>query len=99
MGSSYPMGNPDANLTPSKLVSPDTAVAVSGTSERNSSNLPELAQFHKYPSLVKIRAEKPCILIGFDSKWQNVAIARIKIKKIILSMASKGVSIFLSNSG
>lgn len=69
------------------------------TSKRNSSNLPELAQFHKYPSLVKIRAEKPCILIGFDSEWQNVAIVRNKIKKNILTMTSKDVSVFLSNRG
>lgn len=50
-------------------------VAMKGTNEtqnRNSSNLPELAHFSNYPSLMSTRLEKPCILIGFDSEWQNV---------------------------
>lgn len=72
VGSKGSMGNPDTDLTPVKSVSPDTALAVSGGKERNSSNLPELAHFNEYPSLVKARLEKPCILIAYDSEWQNV---------------------------
>ena len=67
-GSKEPMGNPEKNLTP--LQSDKVAAKFSGC--RNSGNLPELAHFADFRSLVSIRPDKPCILIGYDSEWQNL---------------------------
>lgn len=71
-GSKDPMGSPEAFSTPQT----GTAIAVPEASRRNSSNLPELANFSNYPSLVSTRPDKPCLLIGFDSEWQNLEIGR-----------------------
>lgn len=75
MGSTTPMGVPDTTLTPSllnpKVVAVDKALA-SPEVVRNSSYLPEMASFNQYPSLIQTRKEKPCILIGYDSEWENV---------------------------
>lgn len=35
--------------------------------------LPSLADFENYPSLIAARPNKPCILIGFDSEWENLS--------------------------
>lgn len=37
------------------------------------SSLPALADFESYPSLMSARPEKPCILIGYDSEWENLS--------------------------
>lgn len=34
--------------------------------------LPALADFESYPSLMDARPDKPCILIGYDSEWENL---------------------------
>ena len=34
--------------------------------------LPSLADFDSYPSLISARPNKPCILIGYDSEWDNL---------------------------
>lgn len=56
-GSRPPMGNPVPSLTPLGQVSA----------------LPALADFDSYPSLVAARPNKPCILIGYDSEWENLS--------------------------
>lgn len=61
VGSDDSMGDPKDSLTPIPV-----------GLKRNSANLPELAHFNEYPSLMRVRLEKPCILIGYDSEWQNV---------------------------
>lgn len=35
--------------------------------------LPALADFENYPSLMSARPNKPCILIGYDSEWENLS--------------------------
>lgn len=55
-GSTPPLGNPVASLTPCQTPS-----------------LPALADFESYPSLMAARPDKPCILVGFDSEWENLA--------------------------
>lgn len=56
MGSTSPMGVPEESLTPAN----------------SKSRLPILADFESYPSLMAARSDKPCILIGYDSEWENV---------------------------
>lgn len=34
--------------------------------------LPVLSDFEKYPSMMAARPDKPCILIGYDSEWDNL---------------------------
>lgn len=69
-GSSSPMGNPSAKLTPSIPSSnPGPPVCVDAS-------LPALSSFSEYPSLVAARKEKPCLLIGYDSEWENVDTSR-----------------------
>ena len=60
-GSSLPMGNPESKLTPSACTE---------------KSLPELSSFSSYPSLMAIRKKEPCILIGYDSEWENLAVGR-----------------------
>lgn len=36
------------------------------------SDIPPLADFESYPSLMAARPDKPCILIGYDSEWENL---------------------------
>lgn len=38
----------------------------------NGVNLPVLSDFNKYISLVQARPDKPCLLIGYDSEWENL---------------------------
>ena len=56
VGSKSPMGVHNVGVTPTML---DT-------------RLPILSDFESYPSLVAARPDKPCILIGYDSEWQNL---------------------------
>lgn len=35
--------------------------------------LPALADFENYPSLMSARPNKPCILIGYHSEWENLS--------------------------
>lgn len=67
-GSNTPMGCPESGLTPTLLAGADRFKC----KERNSAYLPELANFCNYPSLVRTRPDKPCILIGYDSEWQTL---------------------------
>lgn len=60
LGSNTTMGIPMEGMTPTPQ-----------QHERNSCMLPELASFNQYPSLMRARLDKPCILIGYDSEWQN----------------------------
>lgn len=56
-GSSSAMGLQKGSLTPPLPLSRD---------------LPPLADFDSYPSLMAARPDNPCILIGFDSEWENL---------------------------
>ena len=38
-----------------------------------SADLPPLADFENYPSLKAARPDSPCILVGYDSEWENLA--------------------------
>lgn len=62
MGSGFPMGTPKAVATPD---------FVSDANIDPTATLPRLADFDSYPSLVAARPDKPCILIGYDSEWEN----------------------------
>lgn len=63
-GSSSTMGNPKEGITPTTDISVvDSSVAI----------LPKLANFDNYPSFVAARPDKPCILIGYDSEWENLS--------------------------
>ena len=61
-GSSFPMGNPKTDATPPYSLGVDS----------DSATLPVLANFDNYPSFVAARPDKPCILIGYDSEWENL---------------------------
>lgn len=64
VGSGFPMGNPKEGATPTTdIFVVDSSVATS---------LPKLANFDNYPSFVAARPDKPCILIGYDSEWENL---------------------------
>ncbi len=56
-GSGSPMGSQKVSPTPSDSSAPD---------------LPPLADFESYPSLMAARPDQPCILIGYDSEWENL---------------------------
>ena len=80
-GSSSPMGDPDPNLTPSlddnsgscraDFESDKEVVCPGADAEQNEQMLPALSSFAEYPSLMAARQDKPCLLIGFDSEWEN----------------------------
>lgn len=57
MGSTSTMGIQKGGLTPTPA----------------SADLPPLADFESYPSLMAARPENPCILVGYDSEWENLA--------------------------
>ncbi len=42
-----------------------------GLTPSQSNSLPTLADFENYPSLMAARPDKPCILIGYDTEWEN----------------------------
>lgn len=56
-GSGSPMGSPEGSTTPAGYCS---------------KVLPCIADFESYPSLAAARPDNPCILIGFDSEWENL---------------------------
>ena len=58
--SNSPMGTHSLNLT-----------TTSQLSQNENLQLPEISNFSHYPSLMAIRPEKPCLLIAFDSEWEN----------------------------
>lgn len=43
-----------------------------GKPAASAAGLPALADFESYPSLVAARPDSPCILIAFDSEWENL---------------------------
>lgn len=71
MGSTPTMGNPEAELTPSFY---DGGSSASSPGVRKS--LPALSSFSEYPSLMAARKEMPCLLIGYDSEWENLESGR-----------------------
>ena len=56
-GSGFPMGTPKGSPT---------------LPESSPSGIPPLADFVSYPSLRAARPDNPCIMIGFDSEWENL---------------------------
>lgn len=72
MGSSLPMGNPDSKLTPSSF---DVGDCLDSSSESKKS-LPVLSSFSEYPSLMVARKDMSCLLIGYDSEWENLESGR-----------------------
>lgn len=64
-GSGFPMGNPEESSTPTYVTLAD--------SDSDSATLPALADFDNYPSFVAARPDKPCILVGYDSEWENLS--------------------------
>ncbi len=71
-GSSSPMGSPEPNLTPSVY----DGVVSSGSHPGSENTLPALSSFSDYPSLMSARKDKPCLLIGYDSEWENLDYGR-----------------------
>ena len=71
-GSSLPMGNPEPKLTPSACDGGDC----SGSSLEDKKSLPALSSFSEYPSLMAARKDMPCLLIGYDSEWENLESGR-----------------------
>ena len=47
-------------------------VPVSSLTPGQTVSLPALADFESYPSLMDARPDNPCILIGYDSEWENL---------------------------
>lgn len=64
-GSNPTMGSPEANLTPSTMA----------TAQHNTS-AHKLDSFAEYKSLASARSDKPTLLIGFDSEWENTPSGR-----------------------
>lgn len=71
-GSSLPMGNPEPKLTPSACDGGDCL----GSSDETKKSLPALSSFSEYPSLMAARKDMPCLLIGYDSEWENLESGR-----------------------
>ena len=71
-GSLPPMGNPKPELTPL----PSKPVPHADSSSKSGSSLPSLSSFQEYPSLMAARKEMPCLLIGYDSEWENTDFGR-----------------------
>ena len=72
MGSSLPMGNPEPKLTPSSC----KGEVLTCPSDENKKSLPALSSFSEYPSLMAARKNMPCLLIGYDSEWENLESGR-----------------------
>lgn len=66
-GSTPPMGSPEQKMTPSACIGNIFPVSSSASKEP----LPALSSFQDYPSLMAVREDKPCLLIGYDSEWQT----------------------------
>lgn len=79
-GSSLTMVTPEPKLTPSSspaVVCDDDVGNRFGSSKSDSiESLPVLSSFSEYPSLMAIRKDKPCLLIGYDSEWENLESGR-----------------------
>ncbi|RHV36754.1 hypothetical protein DXB59_07650 [Ruminococcus sp. OM05-10BH] len=71
-GSSLPMGNPEPKLTPCAFNGGDYL----SSSDKGKDSLPALSSFSEYPSLMAIRKDMPCLLIGYDSEWETLASGR-----------------------
>ena len=79
-GSNTTMGSPKRDMTPSE--SHDVAhIGTDAVGEsappapvEGGNKLPELADFLEYKSLESIRSKTPCLLIGYDSEWQDAEI-------------------------
>ena len=71
-GSSIPMGVPEPKLTPSAC----DGVNCPGSSPEDARALPSLSSFSEYPSLTAARKDNPCLLIGYDSEWENLESGR-----------------------
>ncbi len=71
-GSISPMGNPEPKLTPSDCEGGNCLFSSSETEKQ----LPSLSSFSKYLSLKAIRKDMPCLLIGYDSEWENLELGR-----------------------
>lgn len=67
-GSSLPLGIQKQILTPDS----NNAKA----SEKAENSLPVLSVFSDYPSLMAVRKNDPCLLIGFDSEWETLECGR-----------------------
>jgi hypothetical protein len=52
--------------------SPHMGVPVTSLTPSQTKSLPVLSDFENYPSLIDARPDKPCILIGYDSEWENL---------------------------
>lgn len=72
MGSSSLMGNPEPKLTPSVCYERNCF----GSSDESEKSLPVLSSFSEYPSLMATRKDMPCLLIGYDSEWENLESGR-----------------------
>lgn len=72
VGSSLPMGSPEPKLTPSACDGGDCL----GSSDESKKSLPALSSFSEYPSLMAARKDMPCLLIGYDSEWENIESGR-----------------------
>ena len=66
-GSCSTMGTPNPKMTPLALLEDPSKV-----SSDTESKLPSLSSFAEYPSLVAARNADPCLLIAYDSEWQNL---------------------------
>ena len=74
-GSSTPMGTPEPKLTPSACDGGNCP----GSSPEDARTLPSLSSFSEYPSLTAARKDKPCLLIGYDSEWENLESGRLML--------------------
>ena len=71
-GSSMSMGHPELKLTPSVC----DGEGCLRSSDQNKTSLPALSSFSEYPSLMSARKDMPCLLIGYDSEWENLESGR-----------------------
>ena len=71
-GSSSPMGSPEPKLTPSVCDGKNCL----DSSDESKKSLPALSSFSEYPSLMAARKDMPCLLIGYDSEWENLESGR-----------------------
>lgn len=72
-GSSTHTGTPEQNLTPH--------VNINGSKKM----LPTLSSFSEYPSLLATRKDDPCLLIAYDSEWNNIKAGKRIIGREMLS--------------
>lgn len=72
-GLSSPLGIPEPKLTPLACEKGGNCL---GSSSNDEKQLPALSSFSSYDSLTATRRDKPCILIGYDSEWENTESGR-----------------------